>query len=218
MDLVERLARLDACALSDACDSLGLPPSVSDIPRWSTDRRIAGPVITVRLTDQPPPPGAPRTHLCTRAIETGRPGDIIVVEQRTGIDAGSWGGVLTAAAVARGIQGVICEGPARDIDECRALGFPVFARRLTARTARGRVWEQATGVPISVGEVTVETGDLVIADASGIVFLPAGRAAEIIAAAERIVARERLMSEDAARGIPAGTVMGADYETLLDRG
>lgn len=217
MDLVTRLARLDACAVSDACDSLGLSPSVSDIPRQSTNARLSGRVLTVKLSDQPPTGDAPKRHLCTAAIEAAETGDVIVVEQRTGIDAGSWGGVLSNAALAKGVQGVICEGPARDIDEARALNFPVFARRLTARTARGRVWETDMNGPVQVGDVTVNAGDLVIADASGVVFLPQDRAEDIVLAAERIVARENLMAEEARKGVPASQVMGADYETLLDQ-
>ena len=76
-------------------------------------------------------------HLCTAAIEAAAPGDIIVVEQSTGLDAASWGGNLALGAKMRGVAGVIVEGPARDIDDCRKLDFPVFARSHTARTARG---------------------------------------------------------------------------------
>lgn len=216
MNLVERLSKLDACAVSDACDSLGLPPSVSGIPRRSTDVRLAGRVITVKLSEQKPLEDAPKRHLCTAAIEIAAPGDIIVVEQRTGIDAGSWGGVLSNAALAKGVQGAICEGPARDVDESRTLGFPVFSRALTARTARGRVWETEMNGQITVGDVLVSPNDLVIADDSGVVFLPADRAEDVIKMAERIVAKESLMAQEARRGIPASQVMGGDYETLLD--
>lgn len=214
-DLVARLKRLDACAVSDACDSLGLPPAVSGLPRVSTERRIAGRVLTVRLSSDKPSGGSVR-HLCTAAIEAAETGDIIVVEQRSGLDAGCWGGVLTNAALANGVAGVVCEGPARDVEEARELGFPVFARGLTARTARGRVYEVEWNGEISVGEVAVHAGDLVIADASGVVFLPAARAGEIIAVAERIVAKERMMVEAARRGEPASRVMGANYEAMLE--
>ena len=66
------------------------------------------------------------------------------------------------------------EGPARDIDEYEEIGFPVFSRFTTPHTARGRVYEQSFGEPIQVGEARVAAGDYVIADASGIVFIPCG--------------------------------------------
>src|SRR5581483_3150902 len=126
----------------------------------STQKRIAGRVLTVRLDKAE---GRSNTrHLCTTAIEAARPGDIIVVEQRTGIDAACWGGNLTIGAQVRGVAGVIVEGPARDIDDSRKLDFPVFARTHTSRTARGRTVEVETGGPVQVGDVTVHPGDYAI--------------------------------------------------------
>src|SRR5579863_4242834 len=125
-DPVIRLSRLDTCAVSDALDKLGLKGAVTGIQRFSTDRRIAGRVLTVRL-DRAEGRATTR-HLCTAAIEAAQPGDIIVVEQRTGLDAASWGGNLSLGAKVRGVAGVIVEGPARDIDDSRKLDFTVFAR------------------------------------------------------------------------------------------
>src|ERR1700689_5364369 len=96
-DIAIRLARLDSCAVSDALDKLGLPAAVTGLPPRSVLRRIAGKVHTVKLVAKdhaPQAAGAPR-HLGTTAIEACAPGEIIVVEQRTGIDAGSWGGILS---------------------------------------------------------------------------------------------------------------------------
>jgi regulator of RNase E activity RraA len=148
-------------------------------------------VRTVKLA-----PAEGRTHsLCTTAIEAAEPGDIIVVEQRTGIDAACWGGNLTIAAQMRGLAGAIIEGPARDIDESRQLGFPVFARCLTGRAARGRIVEVATGEPIQVGEVTVNSGDYVIADASSVVFISSENIARVVEAAEAIWQRDLRIAE-----------------------
>src|ERR1700729_4210239 len=157
----DQIMELDSCAVSDALDKLGLKGAVTGLHRYSTTRRIAGRVLTVRL-DRAEGRSSTR-HLCTAAIEAAAPGEIIVVEQRTGIDAASWGGNLAIGAKMRGVSGVIVEGPARDIDDSRKLDFPVFARSHTARTARGRILEVATGEPIQVGDVTVSPGDYVVA-------------------------------------------------------
>jgi 4-hydroxy-4-methyl-2-oxoglutarate aldolase len=209
----DRFLRMDSCAVSDALDKLGLPGSVTGIPRVSTDRRIAGRVLTVKL-DRAGGRSSNR-HLCTTAIEAASPGDIVVCEQRTGLDAACWGGNLTIAAKARGIGGVIVEGPARDIDESRQLDFPVFARSLTGRTARGRIVEVATGEPVLVGDVTVSPGDYVIADASSVVFIPQADVARVVEAAELIVQRESLMAQALRDGKRPSEVMGANYEHML---
>lgn len=213
---VARLRKVDCCAVSDALDSLKLSGVVSGLPQRSGEGRIAGRVITVKLGVGAPPGGPPR-HLCTTAIETGGPDNVIVVEQRTGIEAGSWGGLLSVGAKAQGIAGVIVEGPTRDIDQSIDMQFPVFARSLTARTARGRIVEQATNVPVDIGDVRVAPGDYVVADRSAVIFIAADNIGRVLDAAERIVAREDEMARHIMSGQPIGSVMGGNYENMLRR-
>jgi len=214
-EFVTRLSRLDSCAVSDALDKLGLKGSVTGIHRYTTEQRIAGRVLTVKLDRAE---GRSNTkHLCTQAIEAANPGDVIVVEQSTGLDAASWGGNLAIGAKMRGVAGVIVEGPARDIDDCRKLDFPVFARTHTARTARGRIVEVATNEPIQVGDVTVTPGDYVVADGSAVVFVAQNEIARVLDTAEAIVEREEAMAQALREGTPISKVMGANYETMLKK-
>jgi 4-hydroxy-4-methyl-2-oxoglutarate aldolase len=213
-DYIARLEQLDACAVSDALDSFGLKGAHSGLPRRSTRKRIAGTVQTVKLHSQAPAGGSKR-HLGTAAIEASDDLTVIVVEQRTGIDCAGWGGVLANAAMFKGVRGVIMEGPARDIDEYEEIGFPVFSRYTTPHTARGRVWEEAYGIEVQVGDSSVNPGDYVIADGSGVVFIPAARIEEVLQAAEKIAEKERLMTRDVLAGKPVSEVMGANYETML---
>jgi 4-hydroxy-4-methyl-2-oxoglutarate aldolase len=213
---VARLRKVDCCAVSDALDSLNLKGVVSGLPQRSGASRIAGQVITVKLGIGAPPAGPPR-HLCTTAIENGGSDNVIVVEQRTGVEAGSWGGLLSLGAKTRGIAGVIVEGPARDIDQSIELGFPVFARSLTARTARGRISEQATNVPVEIGDIVVLPGDYVIADRSAVIVVSKAEIGRVLPVAERIAAKEEEMAKHISAGQPIGAVMGRNYEHLLDR-
>jgi regulator of RNase E activity RraA len=214
-ELVSRLARLDTCAVSDALDKLGLKGSVTGLHRYSTEHRVAGRVLTVTLS---PAEGRTSTrHLCTGAIEAASEGDIIVVEQRTGLDAASWGGNLSIGAQMKGVAGVIVEGPVRDIDDSRRLDFPVFARSHTARTARGRIVETATGAPVTVGDVTVNPGDYAVADGSAVVFVAQAEIARVLEAAEAIVQREEAMAAALREGKPISQVMGANYEHMLKK-
>jgi 4-hydroxy-4-methyl-2-oxoglutarate aldolase len=215
-EFVARLRKVDCCAVSDALDSLNLKGVVSGLPQRSGEGRIAGQVITVKLGIGAPPAGPPR-HLCTTAIETGGSHNVIVVEQRTGVEAGGWGGLLSLGAKARGIAGVIVEGPARDIDQSIELQFPVFARSLTALTARGRISEQATNVPVQIGDMTVRPGDYVIADRSAVIIVSQADIGRVLPAAERIAAKEEEMVRRISAGHPIGTVMGGNYEHLLER-
>jgi len=139
------------------------------------------------------------------------------MEQRTGIDAACWGGNLSLGAKLREVAGVIVDGPARDVDEAREYDFPVFARHATSRTARGRIVEAGTNVPITVGEVTVTPGDFVVADGSAVVFIREAEIERVLEAAEAIAARERAMVAALREGTPISEVMGRNYETMLKK-
>ena len=78
----------------------------------------------------------------------------------------------------------------------------------TARTARGRIVETGTNVPITVGDVTVSPGDYVVADGSAVVFVAQSEIARVLEAAEAIVAREDAMAESLRQGTPISQVMG----------
>jgi 4-hydroxy-4-methyl-2-oxoglutarate aldolase len=215
-DVITRLGKLDTCAVSDALDKLGLRGVASGIQRCATDRKIWGRVITAKLEPDDGRPVASR-HLGTTAIETAQPGDVIVMEQRTGIDAAAWGGNLSLAAQLRGVAGTIVEGPARDIDEAHGYGYPVFARSRTPHTARGRIVETGTNVPVIVGDVTVSPGDYVVADGTGVVFVRASEIDAVLDTAEAVAARERAMVEALRQGLPVTQVMGKNYETMLKK-
>jgi len=215
-DAVARLRRLDACAVSDALDSLKLRGVVSHVPQQSGEGRIAGRAVTVKLGVGAVPPGPPR-HLGTAAVESAGPDNVIVIEQRSGVEAGSWGGLLTLGAKLRGVAGVVCDGPVRDIDEARGHGFPVFAKRLTARTARGRIVELGTNVPVTFETATVAPGDYVLADRSAVIFIAASDIARVLEAAEAIVAKEDAMAKALGAGEPISKVMAGNYEHMLRR-
>ena len=215
-EVLKRLAALDSCAVSDALDKLGLSGVASGIQRQATDRRICGRVVTAKLEPDDGRPAASR-HLGTTAIERAQPGDVIIMEQRTGIDAAAWGGNLSLAAQLRGLAGTIVEGPARDIDEAHGDGYPVFSRSRTPHTARGRIVETGTNVPVVIGDVTVSPGDYVVADGTGVVFIRAADIAAVLDAAEAVIARERAMVEALNKGIPVTQVMGINYEAMLKR-
>lgn len=214
-ELLHRLAALDSCAVSDAMDSLGLSGVLPGLfPVWE-GARLAGLAVPMQLREGPAPAGAPRVHLGARAIDRSGPGSVIVVanEGRTGM--GAWGGLLSRAAARNRIAGVVVDGACRDVDEARELRFAVHARSGVVATARGRVHEASVGEPVEISGVTVHAGDLVIADGSGVVVVPAGHADEVVRKAERIAAREALMIADLEAGRAAGEVLGTDYEAML---
>ena len=211
-ELLLRLARMDTCVVSDALDKLGLSGVAAGLNRLATDRKLAGQILTVKL--EAASGRLANRHLCTAAIEAARAGDILVIEHHSRTDCAGWGGLLSRAAMVKGIPGVIVDGMCRDIDESRELGFTVFARGVIPATARGRIIETDFNCPITVGSVVVNPGDWVIADGSGVVFLPHQNVEAILTQAEQLVAREVTLLEDIEAGIPVSQVMSRTYEHM----
>jgi 4-hydroxy-4-methyl-2-oxoglutarate aldolase len=211
---IARLQRLDCCAVSDALDKLGLEGQVTSLAQRSGEGRIAGRAITVKLGTGTPPPG-PARHLGTTAIENADAETVIVVEQRTGIEAGCWGGLLSLGAKVKGVRGVVADGPVRDIDEAIDLSFPIFTNKTTSLTARGRVVEKGTNLPITIDKVQVNSGDYVLADRSAVIFISAENIERVLDTAEAIVAREAAMAKAILDGLAMHEVMGGNYENML---
>jgi 4-hydroxy-4-methyl-2-oxoglutarate aldolase len=218
--LVSRLRALDTCAVSDALDSHGLPCAISGLRPLAAPRPTAGRAVTVLLgvpaAAPAPIPGAPKRHLSTAAVDASGPGDVIVVAHQGRTDCAGWGGLLSRAAVIRGIDGVVVDGVARDLAEATVAGLPVYASGSTSVTARGRAVEVCWGEPVEFAGVTVAPGDLVLADAGGVVIIPSAHAEAVLATAERIAATEAAMAAALEAGRPVSEVMGATYEELID--
>jgi regulator of RNase E activity RraA len=119
------------------------------------------------------------------------------------------------------VAGVVADGPLRDVDEAIAYEFPIYSRSLTSRTARTRVVELGTQVPVTIGaavggEVIVNPGDYVLADRSAVIFISPENIERVLQAAEMIVAKEAAMAKAILSGTPIGEVMGGNYEHMLE--
>ena len=197
-NLDKSLVRFDTCILSDAMDRLGLAGATIGVrPAWKCPK-IFGRAVTMKL--KPAGIDRPTQHLGTAAIEIAKPGEIIVIENRVRADAPGWGGLLSLAAKTKGLAGVVTDGPARDVDECEMLGFPVYANSVVPISARGRIVQESVNKEIQFAGVQVRPNDLVIADGSGVVIIPQEKVAEVIAAATDMADREAEMAAEIKSG------------------
>ena len=162
-DLVRRLVAYAPPDLSDAMNGgYTLDPRIR--PLYPFQGRIAGPAVTVAV-----PRGA--FNIIKFAMQQTREGDVLVVNA-WGLDTiAVWGGNVSRGMKRRRVAGVIIDGAARDPEEAAAVGFPVFARSQATATppleGPGEV-----NVPVACGNVVVNPGDIIVADANGIVIVP----------------------------------------------
>jgi 4-hydroxy-4-methyl-2-oxoglutarate aldolase len=115
-----------------------------------------------------------------QAIDLANPGDVLVIDIGGTDRATAWGGSSSAASKKRGIAGVVTNGSARDLDEMRSVGLPVYATGVSVR-GTAKHYQGVTGVPVSVGGAVVKPGDIIIGDADGVVVVPQEREDELLA-------------------------------------
>ena len=136
-------------------------------------------------------------------------GSALVVDVGGLAERGYWGEVLTTAAEAAGISGLVIDGGVRDVSALASHGFPVFSSMiaLTGATKTGGGSVEGT---IDVGDVTVQNGDWVVGDADGVTVVPSGRLDEVLAAGRARAAKETRMFEELRAGKTTLELLGVD--------
>ena len=180
---LKQLAKLAAATLYEANGKRGdMAPAIRQMVPGT---HLFGPAFTVRCL-----PGDFAAVL--RAIDRARRGDVLVIDAGGSDRVTALGGTSSLAAKRRGLAGAIVNAACRDIDEIRALRFPVYALGTSVRgTLKNHPgWLQ---VPVSVGGTTVEPGDFVLGDADGVVVIAKNRIEQVAktALAQRATERSR---------------------------
>ena len=117
-------------------------------------------------------------------IDAAGPGDILVIDNG-GQCVSTFGGLATLAAKVKGVGGLVADGGVRDQEEMIEHRFPVFARHMTPLTGRTRLAITGINEPVACGGVRVRPGDVIVADGSGVVCIPAEHAAQVAELAGR---------------------------------
>ncbi|HXD41709.1 MAG TPA: RraA family protein [Ramlibacter sp.] len=189
--LVEGFRKVATASVADAVDKICGRRGYMDesIKPRINEKRVVGPAATVLEsgTDEFVPP----QHALDLIDEAPR-GSVIVISIAGGeANVAVWGGLMTAGAVANEHAGAVLDGGVRDLAEIRRdYDFPVFARAVSPGTTLGRYRTVASQIPVEVGGVVVHPGDIIVADIDGVVVVPKARAAEVLAMAVEIDARE----------------------------
>ena len=178
--VVEQAAQFPSSILADVAGRRGALSG--RIAPLAPSMKFAGPAVTVEVR-----PGD--NLMIHAALALVKPGDVIVVDGKGDLNSALMGEIMCQQAVALGVAGVVIDGAVRDSEAIRQLGFPMYAAGLNpngpTKFVPGRV-----NHPISIGGVTVEPGDLVVADADGVTVVERAKAAAMLPLAAKKVADE----------------------------
>lgn len=174
---LEQLSKYGTATIHEALGKIGnLPYQIKPLNKAM---RICGPAYTVKAK-------AYMNVNLHRAYAYAKPGDIIVADCSQGYEAGYWGDLLTSGAMKQGIKGLVIDACVRDAEEIEELGFPVFCRGLAIK-GTGKDPEGSLNEPITIGEITINPGDIIVGDRDGVVVIPKDSIEEAI---EKSQARE----------------------------
>ena len=192
---------------SDAMDELGIVGAVPTALLTPRDpaARLVGRALTVRNV----PAGAPVPDKVKAGVSglgeieahnLAVPGDVIVLQ---GVDlCSNLGGISATIGHRQGELGAIVDGGVRDVDHSRGIGYAIWSKSVSPITGKWRVETVAINRPVMICSITVNPGDLVLADETGVCFIPRARATDVLARAQRNVAAEKLREEKIASGVP----------------
>jgi regulator of RNase E activity RraA len=120
---------------------------------------------------------------------------MVVMDLDGATNASAWGGLASRLAQRRGVRGTILWGTCRDLEEIRAVGYPVWAVGVCPRRSRNEFTFGSINEEIAIAGVTIRAGDFVVADESGAVCVPQDRAGETLELVARIEIQERLLEQ-----------------------
>jgi 4-hydroxy-4-methyl-2-oxoglutarate aldolase len=191
--------------VADVHESMGVPGRAAlmgaRMRPLREGQRIAGPAVTAFCW-----PGD--NLMMHRALYLAQPGDVLVVVCQAELSGAQWGDLATRYAVKKGLAGVVVQGCARDVDQVRALGLPVWSTHIWPihpdKSGHGYV-----NAPVVCEGVSVRPGDLVIADGDGVIVVPRDDAAHVVAAAQAKMRKEGEAAEKVRDGAAVWDLSGA---------
>jgi 4-hydroxy-4-methyl-2-oxoglutarate aldolase len=203
--------------ISDAMDELGIPPGVigaSVLKPTIPGKTIAGPALTVRnIPQRVDPLPAARAHVNKmaefEAHNLAQQGDVLVIAGVANIS--NMGGISAQTGKRQGEVGAVVMGGVRDVAHARAVGYPMWASDITPVTGKWRIQTVEINGSIEIGGVRVEPGDLVVADDTGVCFIPRDNILEVLDLAEQKSKAEEARCKAIDDGVTVPDIARATY-------
>lgn len=192
--LVAEFRRVEAASVSDALEQLtGKRMYMSHHMQPIFTTKFAGLARTVQLKKDEGnnDPGALAGMLA--AIDEGSTDSVYVMSVEDGADIAGMGGLMGTAMAARGYAGAVIDGGVRDVAYLRKIGFPVYATGIVPSTSVHHYRFAGSQIPLLCDGVTVNPGDIVVADSDGVVVVPITKAEEVLKLAQQMDFKEHSM-------------------------
>ena len=197
---------LSSPVLSDILDELGIDGVVRGLKPLSPESRILGRAKTLKLRPLREGEDFRGIYQALNSYERIVANDVIVVENGTP-EYAYFGDLNARLAIRAGAVGAIIDGATRDSNNLRAIGFPVFARGTNCMDVRNRATVDEIDGPVTIGGRRVEAGELIFADADGVIVIPKRHEQQVLNRAMETIANESGITRDIALNVPAPRIL-----------
>ena len=203
--------------VSDAMDELGIAfgvISASVLKPTIPGTTMVGPALTVRNVLQRADPLEGARNSVNRmgefeAHNLANPGDVLVIQGIANMS--NMGGISALTGKRQGEAGAIVMGGIRDVAHSRVVGYPLWANQISPVTGKWRLETVEINGSVQIGEVRVEPGDLVVADDSGVCFIPRDRILDVLEIAEKKAKAEDVRCTAIVGGAPVAEISKSTY-------
>jgi 4-hydroxy-4-methyl-2-oxoglutarate aldolase len=216
---VERFLALGDCSgiISDVMDELGIPAGIvgaSTLKPTIPGQVICGPALTVRNIAQRVDALAGARASLNKMAEfeahnLAEDGDVLVIEGVSGMS--NMGGISALTGKRAGERGSIVMGGIRDIPHSRSIGYPIWASEITPITGKWRLETVEINGTVMIGDVRVAAGDLVVADDTGVCFIPGDKIMPVLELCEKKARAEEIRCQAIENGIPVPEISRSTY-------
>ncbi len=193
--IIEGFRGMSTANISDALDRLRIPGSAFGIAPLQNGQRMIGRAYTIQYVPAGSPPGTVGDY-----IDDVEPGGVVVLDNDGRRDCTVWGDILTAVSISRKIAGTVINGVCRDVSRALENHYPIYSCGRFMRTGKDRVEVSGIQVPVSLGDVRVKPGDLIIGDDDGIVVVGQEHEAKVLEVAREIAQLEDNIVAEALAG------------------
>jgi regulator of RNase E activity RraA len=192
--LLDGYRQVEVASVSDAIEKLlGRKMYMSHRMRPIFPTKFAGFALTVQLKQDQAAEDPNALSGMLAAIDQGAPDSVYVMVVENGQDIAGMGGLMGTAMRARDFSGAVIDGGARDVAYLQKIGFPVYSLGIVPSTSVGHYRFGGSNIEVTCDGVAVRPGDIVSADADGVVVVPREKAADVLALAKDMDFKEHSM-------------------------
>ncbi len=192
--LMEAFKLVEVSSVADAMEQLyGQKAYMSHEMRPNIVSKFAGPAVTVLMKKEEHKEGSGASEGMLDAIDKAPAGSVYVMALEDNADIAGMGGIMGTAMKYRGLAGAVIDGTVRDIPQLRRLQFPVYSRGISPGTSVNHYRFGGMNVPVKCAGVTVNPGDIVVADEDGVAVVPKDKAAAVLQKAQELDDTEHKM-------------------------